>query len=139
MSKYGVISGPNTGKYGPEITWHLYTFHAVSSKFNFWTLKIYLFAINLLWLRWIFSSCSVKIIKTELLTKTFTTISCEEMAQKEAKSQFMLWCLISKRPNEKTPSRKVLQNNYCYNFYKIQRKLYVPSRHLLFQSELRKH
>ena len=36
MSKYGVISGsyfpvfsPNTGKYGPEITPYLYTFHAV--------------------------------------------------------------------------------------------------------------
>ena len=38
MSKYGVISGPyfpafglNTGKYGPEITPYLDTFHAVSS------------------------------------------------------------------------------------------------------------
>ena len=37
MSKYGVISGPyfpvfspNTGKYGPEITPYLGTFHAVS-------------------------------------------------------------------------------------------------------------
>ena len=36
MSKYGVISGPyfpvfrlNTGKYGPEITPYLDTFHAV--------------------------------------------------------------------------------------------------------------
>ena len=36
MSKYGVISGPyfpvfssNTGKYGPEITAYLDTFHAV--------------------------------------------------------------------------------------------------------------
>ena len=36
MSKYGVISGPyfpefsqNTGKYGPEITQYLDTFHAV--------------------------------------------------------------------------------------------------------------
>ena len=36
MSKYGVISGsyfpvfsPNTGKYGPEITPYLHTFHAV--------------------------------------------------------------------------------------------------------------
>ena len=36
MSKYGVISGPyfpvfglNTGKYGPEITPYLNTFHAV--------------------------------------------------------------------------------------------------------------
>ena len=39
MSKYGVISGPyfpefspNTGKYGPEITQYLGTFHAVSHK-----------------------------------------------------------------------------------------------------------
>ena len=30
VSKYGVISSPNTGKYGPEITSHLDTFHAVS-------------------------------------------------------------------------------------------------------------
>ena len=29
VSKYGVISGPNTGKYGPEITKYLGTFHAV--------------------------------------------------------------------------------------------------------------
>ena len=29
VSKYGVISGPNTGKYGPEITPYLDTFHAV--------------------------------------------------------------------------------------------------------------
>ena len=29
MSKYGVISGPNTGKYGPEITPYLDNFHAV--------------------------------------------------------------------------------------------------------------
>ena len=29
MCKYGVISGPNTGKYGPEITPYLDTFHAV--------------------------------------------------------------------------------------------------------------
>ena len=29
MSKYGVISGPNTGKYGSEITPYLDTFHAV--------------------------------------------------------------------------------------------------------------
>ena len=39
MSKYGVISGPyfpvfspNTGKYGPEITPYLETFHAVSDS-----------------------------------------------------------------------------------------------------------
>ena len=39
MPKYGVISGPylpvfslNTGKYGPEITPYLDTFHAVSAK-----------------------------------------------------------------------------------------------------------
>ena len=29
MSKYGVISGLNTGKYGPEITPYLETFHAL--------------------------------------------------------------------------------------------------------------
>ena len=40
MSKYGVISGPyfpifglNTGKYGPEITPYLDTFHAVKLSF----------------------------------------------------------------------------------------------------------
>ena len=27
LSKYGVISGPNTGKYGPEITPYLETLH----------------------------------------------------------------------------------------------------------------
>ena len=39
MSKYGVISDPyfpifglNTGKYGPEITPYLDTFHAVQGK-----------------------------------------------------------------------------------------------------------
>ena len=31
MSKYGVISGPNTEKYGPEITTYLETFHAVDT------------------------------------------------------------------------------------------------------------
>ena len=30
VSKYGVISGPNTGKYGPEITPYLDTLHATS-------------------------------------------------------------------------------------------------------------
>ena len=42
VSKYGVISGPhfpvlspNTGKYGPEITPYLDTFHAV-----YWKLKL---------------------------------------------------------------------------------------------------
>ena len=41
MSKYGVISGPyfsvfgiNTGKYGPEITPYLDTFHAVEIFFE---------------------------------------------------------------------------------------------------------
>ena len=29
VSKYGVISGPNTGKHGQEITSHLDTFHVV--------------------------------------------------------------------------------------------------------------
>ena len=32
MSKYGVISGTNTGKYGPEIISYLDTFHAVVSQ-----------------------------------------------------------------------------------------------------------
>ena len=31
VSKYGVISGPNTGKYGPEITPYLDTFYAVTA------------------------------------------------------------------------------------------------------------
>ena len=31
MSKYGVISGPNTEKYGPEITPYLETFYAVDT------------------------------------------------------------------------------------------------------------
>ena len=37
-SKYGVFSGPNAGKYGPEKTRYLGTFHAVLFKvlnFNF--------------------------------------------------------------------------------------------------------
>ena len=29
LSKYGVIFGPNTGKYGPEITPYLDTLHTV--------------------------------------------------------------------------------------------------------------
>ena len=29
VSRYGTISRPNTGKYGPEITPYLDTFHAV--------------------------------------------------------------------------------------------------------------
>ena len=32
MSKYGVISGANTGKYGPEITPHLDRFRAVVAQ-----------------------------------------------------------------------------------------------------------
>ena len=32
MSKYGVFSGLNTGKYGPEKTPYLDTFHTVSWK-----------------------------------------------------------------------------------------------------------
>ena len=31
MCKYGVLSGPNTGKYGPERTPYLDTFHAVNN------------------------------------------------------------------------------------------------------------
>ena len=34
MSKYGVISGPNTGKYGPEITPYLGTFYAIRIHLN---------------------------------------------------------------------------------------------------------
>ena len=40
VSKYGVISGPflpvfglNTGKYGPEVTPYLHTFHAVRTAY----------------------------------------------------------------------------------------------------------
>ena len=33
MSKYGVISGPNIGKYGPEITLYLDAFHAMNDYF----------------------------------------------------------------------------------------------------------
>ena len=43
MSKYGVISdpyspvfSPNAGKYGPQITPYLDTFHAVSEKVALW-------------------------------------------------------------------------------------------------------
>ena len=38
MSKYGVFSGPNTGKYGPEKTPYLDTFHAVQieKRIFFW-------------------------------------------------------------------------------------------------------
>ena len=32
VSKYGVISGPNTGKYRREVTPYLDTFHAVKSQ-----------------------------------------------------------------------------------------------------------
>ena len=35
MTKYGVIFGPNTGKYGPEITSYLGAFHAVMVRNNF--------------------------------------------------------------------------------------------------------
>ena len=34
VSKYEVISGPNTGKYEPEITPYLDTFHAVHVNHN---------------------------------------------------------------------------------------------------------
>ena len=34
MSKYGVISSPNIGKYGPEITPYLDIFHAVLVRGN---------------------------------------------------------------------------------------------------------
>ena len=34
VSKYGFISGPNTGKYGPEITPYLETFHTVLPNCN---------------------------------------------------------------------------------------------------------
>ena len=32
VSKYGVFSGPNTGKYGPEKTPYLDTFHAAKAS-----------------------------------------------------------------------------------------------------------
>ena len=32
VSKYGVISGPNTGKYGPEMAPYFDNFHAVQGK-----------------------------------------------------------------------------------------------------------
>ena len=35
VTKYGVIFGPNTGKYGPEITSYLGAFHAVMVRNNF--------------------------------------------------------------------------------------------------------
>ena len=35
MSKYRVISGPNTRKYGPEMTSYLDTFHAVNHSWYF--------------------------------------------------------------------------------------------------------
>ena len=35
MSKYGVISGPNTGKYGPEITPYLNALYAVNNITTF--------------------------------------------------------------------------------------------------------
>ena len=48
VSKYGVISGPyflvfspNTGKYGPEITPYLDTFHAVTRKMKNCSAKTY--------------------------------------------------------------------------------------------------
>ena len=34
MSKNVFFSGPNTGKYGPEKTPYLGTFHAISVKYN---------------------------------------------------------------------------------------------------------
>ena len=40
VSKYGVFSGPNTGKYGPEITPYLDTFHTVCLKtIHIWSLS----------------------------------------------------------------------------------------------------
>ena len=48
MSKYGVISGPsfpvfglNTGKYGPEITPYLNTFHVVINAVKLFKLYAY--------------------------------------------------------------------------------------------------
>ena len=34
MSKYGVISSPNAGKYGPEITPYLDNFHSAYAEEN---------------------------------------------------------------------------------------------------------
>ena len=48
LSKYGVIFGPNTGKYGPEITPYLDTLHPVKdmgiSLTEFRVLQIWKFA-----------------------------------------------------------------------------------------------
>ena len=53
VSKYGVISGPyfpifshNTGKYGPEITPYLDTFHAVLARFTLHTVSFWYLEIN---------------------------------------------------------------------------------------------
>ena len=43
MSKDGVISGPNTGKYGPEITPYLDTFHPVGQQLLIVTKTSYIY------------------------------------------------------------------------------------------------
>ena len=45
MSKFGVFSDPNAGKYGPEKTPYVNTFHAVKKRSN---LELTIFAVNLL-------------------------------------------------------------------------------------------
>ena len=50
VSKYGVFSGPNTGKYGPEKTLYLDTFHAVcvwtKGDYPEWTLRALLWKLS---------------------------------------------------------------------------------------------
>ena len=43
VSKFGVFSDPNAGKYGPEKTPYVNTFHAVKKRSN---LELTIFAVN---------------------------------------------------------------------------------------------
>ena len=55
VSKYGVISGPNTGKHGPEITPYLDTFHAV--------LVYFIVFFLLIWITWL---CPIELISKSI-------------------------------------------------------------------------
>ena len=48
VSKYGVFSGPNTGKYGPKKTPYLDTFHAVYNTLIWDDCHVFLIAVNLI-------------------------------------------------------------------------------------------
>ena len=48
VSKYGVFSGPNTGKYGPKKTPYLDTFHAVFNTLIWDDWHVFLIAVNLI-------------------------------------------------------------------------------------------